>query len=141
MKISALIRQARANAGLSENSVATVLQISVSSYCDLESYDDEWLDMTLGNMRKLAQVLRFDLVSAVEHSLPQDLSTTGNRDLCTAFKNSGKSIAQLSDATNVKESAISEVLADPRALDEWPISFVASLCSELGVPLQAVWNT
>ena len=39
--VAARIRQARLQAGLSENEIARRLGITIHSYCDLESYDYE----------------------------------------------------------------------------------------------------
>jgi transcriptional regulator with XRE-family HTH domain len=52
------IRQARLQAGLSENEIARRLGITIHSYCDLESYDYEaFTDLSLKELAELGGIL------------------------------------------------------------------------------------
>jgi transcriptional regulator with XRE-family HTH domain len=140
MKANARIRQSRQDRGLSENQVADLLGISISSYCDVEAYEDEWLDLPLEKIRTLSSSLGLDIHQFLEPTVSGDASgRKAHRALIAdALRTSGKSVAELSDEINVKESVLNEVLSDAHALEQWLMSFVLSLCQKLGIPLRAI---
>lgn len=56
--VAARIRQARLQAGLSENEIARRLGITIHSYCDLESYDYEaFTNLSLKELAELGGIL------------------------------------------------------------------------------------
>lgn len=40
--------------------------ISISSYCDIEAHDAEWLDIPIGELRSLSQLLQFDVFGVID---------------------------------------------------------------------------
>ena len=139
MSINSTIRQRRLDLGLSEQDVAQSLDMSVSSYCDLEAYQDEWLDVSLGQLRKLSQVLRFDIFTSIDSQPAPSTPPERRAGLLTdALRAAGTSASEISDQINVQESNVEEALTQDHALEGWPMSFVIALCEKLRLPLLAV---
>ena len=107
-------------------------------YHDLESYPDEaFRVLKLANILCVCDQLSLDLgkLFGWEVDEGQSLAGTGQEGFIKEHRrNRGLSIAELSDASGVKEEGIIEAEMDASALLTWPIEFVEALADALQLP-------
>lgn len=129
---------------LSEAAVAGAAGLTVSSYGDVEAYDNEWADVPLGHLRLIGDKLQLDICSLIQPNTsalpPSAAARSRSVTIADAFSATGRSITEISDEIGVIEAAVQKLLSDPDSLDTWPLEFVLSLCLSLNIPLRAVFS-
>jgi len=134
--VASRIREARRRAGLSDTEVARRLGVTVSSYCDLERYDDEaFAVISLGDLEALGRILsvqpRVLLLGSeaegLKHSMTADEITARLGEKLLA---SGQSVEQFGDAIGWD---IKELLGQPKALWSFNVEGLYDLCKLIHV--------
>jgi len=132
------IRELRAQSGRSVEDMATLLDITTSSWLDLELHDDEVVTcISLRQVYSLARALAVSprvLVSpsSIDESKDDEISLDELADLIKSYMNAnGLAQEQFEDEAGWY---LAGFLANPEtALDE-PVMFLEDVCAPLGVP-------
>jgi transcriptional regulator with XRE-family HTH domain len=134
--VASRIHGARLRTGLNEAEVARRLGLTVSSYCDLEGYDDEAFEViSLRDLEALGRVLRVQprvlLLGSEAEGIMQSI-TEGEitERLREKVLESGQGVEEFGDAIGWD---IKELLADPKTLWSFNVEGLYDLCKPIGV--------
>jgi DNA-binding XRE family transcriptional regulator len=130
------IRQARLQAGLSENEIARRLGITIHSYCDLESYDYEaFIVVPLNKIAGLGRILgvqpRVLLLGREGEEVKQTVTFDDvSARVAKKVVESGLSTEQLGDLIGWDIEAL---LRDPKSLWDFCVDALYHICKALGL--------
>jgi DNA-binding XRE family transcriptional regulator len=147
LAIARLFRQKREALGLTDYEIADLAGVPDNVYYDMENYANEaYRVATLGNLRRVINVLGIDISSIVELSGAEIISNSTqslkekkrNEQIAEARKKLCLSQDALADAIGFYVEAVNSMEGDPDFLEKWSLELIAKLSETLNISIYAL---
>jgi transcriptional regulator with XRE-family HTH domain len=147
---SAQVLSRRKQLGLTDIEVAMKAGISIASYGDIESYDDEIKDnVDLIVLKKLSSVLHVPIFDFLDLKCEYCSTSQGSVKLYQGNRSEiiksarsalGKTQDQLADEIGFEVIAVQEMESDQYFLETWTADLIKILASAIKVPVQILMD-
>jgi DNA-binding XRE family transcriptional regulator len=148
MTINEKIKTRRKELGLDPLEIAKLMNITDSSYYDIEGYEDEVYDVTnLKELKVLCSVLKLDPIDLLKFDkrLSKKVGSEKSRETCkssrielmkSARKKMGLSIRQFGSLVYLKDYAVIKLEKEPEYFEELGICQVDDCADAIDVPIE-----
>lgn len=140
------ITERREALGIQDTIIAAKLGITISSYDDIEAYDDEiFSTVELSVIKKLCELLKLDFFELFswqcsfcgEHKPHNAWYTLPRNDLIQRSREMlGISQHELADRLGFEDVAVEDMEKEEDFLESWTLDLIENLSKELKIPFQ-----